>query len=35
MIKLNLFLTNVDRLNWSFGFVGYDNQILGLRPTAG
>ena len=22
MIKLNLFLTNVDRLNLSFGFVG-------------
>jgi len=27
MIKLNLFLTNVDRLNWSFGFVGYNIYI--------
>ena len=28
MIKLNLFLTNVDRLNWSFGFVGIYFSVL-------
>lgn len=31
-IKLNLFLTNVDRLNWSFGFVGYPFTTEAAQP---
>ena len=32
MIKLNLFLTNVDRLNLSFGFVGIHFIVIALPP---
>lgn len=28
----NLFLTNVDRLNWSFGFVGYPFTTEAAQP---